>query len=109
MGRYELTGEVLELVAQRFRALAEPARLQIIAALRNREMTVTELGSKTGLGQANLSKHLQILHNLGFVARRKTGLFVHYSLADRLVFQLCEIVCDRIDGETTSRRRLLAP
>jgi len=102
------TGELLELVAQRFKALAEPARLHIMTALRTREMTVTELVSKTGLGQANVSKHLQILYNLGFVTRRKTGLFVHYSLADRCVFQLCEIMCDRIEVEATARRRLLA-
>lgn len=108
MGKYELTDEVLELVAQRFRALAEPARLQVLAALRNGEMTVGEIVNETGLGQANLSKHLQILYNLGFVARRKTGLFVHYTLSDRRVFQLCEIVCDRIEGEAKSRRRLLA-
>jgi DNA-binding transcriptional ArsR family regulator len=108
MGKYELTGDVLELVAQRFRALAVPARLQVLAALRKGEMTVSELVSETGLGQANLSKHLQILHNLGFVARRKTGLFVHYTLSDRGVFRLCDIVCDRIEGEAKSRRRLLA-
>lgn len=108
MEKHKLTGEVIELVAQRFKALAEPARLQILTALRSREMTVTELVNHTALGQANLSKHLQILHNLGFVARRKTGLFVHYMLADRCVFQLCEIMCDRIEAEAKVHRRLLA-
>ena len=37
----------------------------------------------TELGQANVSKHLQLLHAMGFVTRRRDGLFVHYSLADR--------------------------
>lgn len=88
-----LTPEVLTLVAERFRALAEPARLHVLNALRDGEKTVTELLDETGLGQANASKHLQLLHRLGFVERRKEGLYVHYRLADDSVFQLCDIMC----------------
>lgn len=103
-----MTPELLALVAERFKALAEPARLQILNALRGGEMTVGELVDETELGQANVSKHLQLLHSLGFVSRRKEGLFVHYSLADRSVFQLCDIMCGRLEAETKTRRKLLA-
>lgn len=103
-----MTPQVLQLVAERFKALAEPARLAILNRLRDRELTVTELVEQTGLGQANVSKHLQLLHSLGFVSRRKEGLFVHYSLADRQVFQLCDIMCGRLEAELKSRRRVLA-
>jgi DNA-binding transcriptional ArsR family regulator len=44
MGRIPLTPEVLTLIAERLKALAEPARLQILNALRKGERTVTELG-----------------------------------------------------------------
>ena len=108
MSKLSLTPEVLALIAERFKALAEPARLQILSCLRRRELTVSELVDETGLGQANVSKHLQILYGLGFVARRKEGLYVYYSLADRSVFQLCDIMCDRLEAETRSRRKLLA-
>ena len=83
-----------ERMAERFRALAEPARLQILHALREGEMTVSRLIEATGLGQANLSKHLQLLHAGGFVARRKEGLFVYYTLADVDTLQLLEAVRD---------------
>jgi ArsR family transcriptional regulator len=91
-----LTGELFESVAERFRALGEPARLRILDALREGELTVNELVEATGLTQANLSKHLQLLYGLAFVKRRKEGLFVYYALADDNVFQLCDVMCGRI-------------
>lgn len=107
MGRFPLTPELLELIAERFKALGEPARLRILSALREGEKTVSELMEETGFGQANVSKHLQMLHTLGFVERRKEGLFVHYRLADESVFKLCDIVCGRLAAETHARDRIL--
>lgn len=108
MAKIALTPEVLALVAERFKVLAEPARLEILNTLRRRELTVSEIVEATGLGQANVSKHLQLLHKNGFVARRKEGLYAYYSLADDRVFQLCDIMCDRLSTEVRARRRLLA-
>ncbi len=108
MAKVTLTPEVLTLVAERFKALAEPARLDILNKLRDEELTVTDLVERTGLGQANVSKHLQLLHALGFVSRRKDGLFVYYCLSDKQVFQLCDIMCGRLEAELKSRRKVLA-
>ena len=108
MSEIPLTAELLELIAERFKALGEPARLNILNALREREMTVSELMAATGLGQANVSKHLQLLHTMGFVERRKDGLFVHYRLADADVFQLCDLMCGRLVREADARNRLFA-
>lgn len=102
-----LTPELMELVAERFKALAEPARLQILQALRTGEQTVTELVEATGLGQANVSKHLQLLHGLGFVDRRKEGLYVHYRLAGEDIFLMCDLMCGRIEDEAARTRELL--
>ena len=102
-----MSPELRELVAARFRALGEPARLQILHALRRGELSVNDLVDETELGQANVSKHLQILHSLGFVARRKEGLFVYYRLADKSVFQLCDIMCGRIESRMRGVERML--
>jgi DNA-binding transcriptional ArsR family regulator len=99
---------LLEHVADRFKALAEPARLQLLQCLRTGDYSVNELVEKTGLGQANVSKHLQILHATGFVTRRKEGLFVHYALADSTVSKLCDLMCDRVHAQFEVRRRRLA-
>ena len=103
----KMTPELLALIASRFKALTEPARLAILNALRAGELTVGELVDKTGLGQANVSKHLQLLHGLRFVTRRKEGLFVYYALTDTSVFQLCDIMCGQINAEAKSLRKLL--
>jgi len=104
----EPTPELLALIAQRFRALAEPARLAILHALEGRERTVTELVETTGLGQGNLSKHLQQLHACGFVGRRREGLFVFYSLSDKDVLALCEIMCNRLENDFEASSKVVA-
>ena len=103
-----MTPEVVSLIAERFKALGEPARLEILSALRRGEMTVSDLVAETGLGQANVSKHLRLLHSMQFVRRRKAGLFVYYEIADKQVFHLCDIMCGHIDAESKTRRRMLA-
>lgn len=105
--QYPLPTELLRILAERFRLLGEPTRLRILSALRDGEKTVTELQEETGLGQANLSKHLQLLHTQRFVERRKEGLYVYYRLADEDVFRLCDIMCGRIADESEERRRLV--
>lgn len=102
-----LTPELIELVAQRFQALAEPARLAILQTLRSGERTVGEVVEETGMAQPNVSKHLQQLYTLGFVERRKEGLHVHYRLADEDVFEICDIMCGRLEREAERRQALL--
>lgn len=106
-GTMEMSPAVLELIAERFKALSEPARLQVLNCLRTGEMTVTEIVEATGLGQANLSRHLQLLHGLRFVKRRKDGLFVYYSITDRRILKLCDIMCGRIESEANERKKIL--
>lgn len=97
MRRAVMTPGNVEKVAARFRALGEPARLQILQSLHDGERCVTDLVDDTGLNQANLSRHLQLLTAMGFVTRRKDGLFVYYALAGADVLRLCEIMCARVD------------
>ena len=109
MATTPLAPELLEIIAERFKALGEPARLRLLNVLRGGEKTVTELMAATGLGQANVSKHLQLLHAMGFVTRRKSGLFVYYALADEDVFALCDMMCGRVHAQEAARRSLLPP
>ncbi len=108
MVKRPMTAQQLALVAERFRVLAEPARLQLLQALMAGERSVGELTAATGLSQANVSKHLQLLLANDLVARRKEGLFAYYHLADESVFQLCELVCSRLAESTRERQRRLA-
>ena len=103
--RAQLTDDVIERIASRSKVLAEPARLRILDALRGGELTVGELARRTRLHQANLSKHLQLLYGVGFVAPRKEGLFVYYALNPQEVSPLCGVICGRFAGGTSTRPR----
>ena len=99
-----LDPDTLEAVADRFKVLAEPARLAILNALRGHPMSVTMLIDETGLNQANLSKHLQLLYTHGFVERTRNKSWVYYSLADDSVFALCDIMCGQLKRHVAVRR-----
>lgn len=94
-------------LAERFKALGEPARLQLLMALRGGERSVGELVELTGLGQANVSKHLHQLHDCGYVTRRKEGTFAYYAIANHDVFMLCDVMCGRIEQQQRERRAAL--
>lgn len=105
--RRPVTPELLTLVAGRFRALSDPARLGILHALEDGEMTVTALVQTVDMSQGNLSKHLQQLFAGGFVSRRREGLFVFYALADDDVLALCEIMCGRLEEDLGEAQRVV--
>jgi len=85
-----------EVIAERFRLLADTTRIRILDALRDRPLTVGALTDEIGTSQQNISKHLGLLHRAGIVAREKDGVLVHYRIADDTVFELCEEVCGGI-------------
>ena len=86
-----LNPEAAELVARRFRALADPTRLRILDHLRNHdEASVGEITEALGTSQQNVSKHLAALLAENFVARRKRGTSALYRIADPGVHELCD-------------------
>lgn len=91
-----LSRQALEIVAARFRSLSDASRLQILQYLFTGEHSVQELCELSGMSQANVSKHLSVLAEQGIVQKRRQGFFVHYSIADSSIFELCEIVCGSV-------------
>lgn len=108
MKKKELNDEALELIANRFRLLAEPMRLKILHTLSDQEMNVSELVTATGANQANISKHLGILLDAGIVSRRKEGLTANYRIVDESIFELCDTVCSRLKNQLETRQNALA-
>ncbi len=103
-----LSREALELIAQRFRALADPTRLALLQAMFERERTVQDLCTVTGTSQANASKHLALLLEQGLVARRREGLFTRYRIADPTLERLCRLVCSSLAERHQTVRAHLA-
>lgn len=88
-----------ELIARRFKALAEPNRLRVLDLLRVREeASVGEVAAELGTSQQNVSKHLAALHAEGFLSRRKRGTSTLYRISDPAVLELCDSVCAGIES-----------
>lgn len=107
MANKRMGPELLALVADRFKALSDRARLSLLQEMRGGALTVNELAAATEMGQANVSRHLAVLFANGLVARERDGAFVRYQLADRDVLTLCELVCGRLETELTERRKVI--
>jgi DNA-binding transcriptional ArsR family regulator len=94
--RPKMTREALELVAARFRAMGEPLRLRILQELEGGERSVSALAESVESTQPNVSKHLRVLQDAELLKRRQQGNTVYYSIADAMVFELCEMICSRL-------------
>ena len=105
----DLSDSALELIAGKFKALSEMSRLKIIIALEEGEKNVTKLVEVTGLTQANLSRHLQILVEAGILSRRKEGLAVYYSISDPAIFKICDQVCGGLAKHIEAQALALKP
>src|SRR5262245_66101616 len=71
------------------KALASPARLELLELLAQGPRTVEALANESNLSIANASQHLQVLRQSGLVESEKQGLFVEYRLGGKDVLDLC--------------------
>ncbi len=92
----EIPVVALARIADYFKVLSEVSRLMVLCSLKSGAKNVTEIMEATGLGQANVSKHLKILAHAGLVTRQPQGVSVFYEIADPRIFELCELVCAQL-------------
>jgi len=71
---------VTELV-RTAKALADPTRVRILAALQGGELCVCELCDALQVSQSTLSTHLQVIRRAGLVRTRKEGKWMYYAPA----------------------------
>lgn len=65
---------------QRFQAVAEETRFDIVRRLSGGERCVCELQAELGAAQSRLSFHLKKLKDAGIVEDRRDGRWIYYSL-----------------------------
>lgn len=72
-----------EQLATLLKAVADPARLQVLALLRasqTGELCACDFPAALGLSQPTVSHHLKILTTAGLVQRRQEGTWAHFRL-----------------------------
>lgn len=76
-----------------FQALAHPSRIAIVELLRDEgEVPVTTVYERLGLEQPNVSQHLAVLRSKHIVVARKDGNQVFYSLRDRIIGKVLDLM-----------------
>lgn len=75
-----------------FQALAHPTRIAILEQLSEGEMSAGELIERLGMEQANVSQHLSVLRGKQVVVNRKAGNQVFYSVRDRTIVKVLELM-----------------
>ncbi len=108
MARTTLSNEALDLIAARFKVLAEPLRLRILHMLQDGEKSVNEL---IGSSRSKSAECFQTFENFAgrghfeSSAERQRGF---YSIADESIFELCEVVCNSLEKRLENQARIFA-
>ncbi|KKL28299.1 hypothetical protein LCGC14_2376520 [marine sediment metagenome] len=79
---------MINALAETFRALSDPTRIRIIAALSRRELCVCDLANLLGLTGSAVSHQLRLLRGQRLVKYRKEGKIAYYSLDDEHISNL---------------------
>ncbi len=100
--KQKLTRASLEKLAGIFAAFSDATRLAILQELRTGRLSVGELVENLGTSQANISKHLKLLHQAGLLIREREGLQVFYRVSEESVYEMCKFACKRLNENAQS-------
>ncbi len=91
-----LDERLAEQLAELFRALSDPSRVRIIAALLRGETNVSSLAEIVGISESAVSHQMRTLRQMRIVRARKQGREVYYSLDDAHVTDLFQRGLDHV-------------
>jgi ArsR family transcriptional regulator len=81
-------------LARLFKAIAVPARLQILALIRcseNEELCACDFTDSLGLSQPTISHHLKVLTDSGLLIREQRGTWAHFRIDAQRLAQLASV------------------
>ncbi|MDP3089606.1 MAG: metalloregulator ArsR/SmtB family transcription factor [Nitrospira sp.] len=92
MSHFRSDTTLFEHHAEVCKIFSHPKRLQIIEALRHKELTVGEVVDHLSLPKANVSQHLAVLRQKKVVLTRREGLSIFYRIANPKIIQACDLM-----------------
>ena len=98
--------ELYKLHAEMCKVFSNPARLEILNLLGDKEMSVTELIAKTALSQANVSQHLSIMKSKGSVIFDRKGKNTYYGLANPKIIDAFDIIREILSERLKMEQKL---
>lgn len=91
------------------KTLANDKRQMILGALRDGELSVTQLVERTGIAQANLSQHLSRMRAHDVVLARREGTRVFYSIANPKLVQAFDLITEVMQESMDGRAAIAEP
>ena len=81
-----------EVLATRFKALADPTRVAILNRLAQGEACVCDLNATFDLSQPTISHHLKVLRDAGLVDVSRRGTWAFYSVVSDTLDELSAVL-----------------
>lgn len=100
-----MDGDFYCLHSELCKTLANDKRQMILGALRDGELSVSELVERTGIPQANLSQHLSRMRHHDVVNSRRDGARIYYSIANPKLIQAFDLITEVMQESMDSRAR----
>jgi len=91
----------MDTVLNIFKALSDETRLRILKLLERGELCVCDIVAALDMIQPNVSFHLGVLKEAGFIKDRRQGKWIHYSIDDSEIFRRFLILStlEKIEGD----------
>ncbi len=85
-------------MAQVFGAFGDPTRLLILSQLQQGEQCSCDMQVALGIPQSTLAHHMKVLFTAGIVVARRSGRWIHYSIAPQTLQVAAELLQDMADS-----------
>jgi len=104
-----ISDQIIEEVSRIFGALGDVSRLKILRTLLEADEPLSQgaVAERTGLSQANASKHLGHMVRVGLVIREPRGNLVYFLPVTPLAENVCGIVCEHVTARIQDAYRAL--
>lgn len=84
--------KLYEVHAEICKTLGNAKRIEILNALDDRELTVSELVDILDISPANVSQHLAVMRQKGILTTRREGSNIYYKISNPKVSQACSLM-----------------
>ena len=84
--------KIHEIHADICKTLGNAKRIEILNALDNRELSVSELVDILDISPSNISRHLAIMRQKGILTSRREGVNIYYKISNPKVSKACALM-----------------
>lgn len=88
--------EIVDKIAELFKAFGDPTRVQILSLLLQQERCVGDIAEAVQISQSAISHQLRILKQMDLIKFRRDGKNILYSLADDHVRTILEMGLEHV-------------